>query len=287
MSENQNRGAIDLSKYDAMTTEELAEILRLDTESLEGEATDGEVLFYVMEVLSKRYENSNHSGKTAQQAWESFEKNYLPSVEEPSIHIAQTERAAKTTGPWLRRMIAAVAVIVVLVGLPLTASAFGWEDIWNAVANWARETFSFVTEESSQNTEPATENIQQYTSLQDLLIKTNRKADLVPTWIPDGYELVDIRLEETPVQKTYMARYDNADARLRISVKSFVAADPEKVEIDEELIEIYEYSDIEYYIVANMDQMKAVWIKDSYECYISGDLTVEEIKQMIDSIGKG
>ena len=98
---------------------------------------------------------------------------------------------------------------------------------------------------------------------------------------------MDIRLDESPIQKTYIARYDNGDAKLRISVKSFVAADPEKIEINEDLIETYESSGIEYYIFTNMDQKQAVWLKDSYECYISGDLTIEQIKTMIDSIGKG
>lgn len=287
MSEKQNRGIGDMSKYDAMTTEELEEILRLDAQALEEQESDTDKILYIMEVLTQRKRNSENPGKTAQQAWESFEKNYLPLEEDNLICITQTERLAKPSRYWLRRMIAVAAVLVILVGIPLTASAFGWEDVWNAVAKWAKETFSFVAKETPEDTEPVTDDAQQYTSLQEILAETDQATDFVPTWIPDGYELVDIRLDENPIQKTYIARYDNGDARLRISVKSFIAEDPEKVEINEDLIEIYESSGIEYYIFANMDQKQAVWIRDSYECYISGDLTVEEIKSMIDSIGKG
>ena len=286
MSEKQNRGIGDMSKYDAMTTEELEEILRLDAQTLEEQESDTDRILYIMEVLAQRKRNSENPGKTAQQAWESFEENYFPLEEENLICVAQTERLAKPSRYWLRRIIAVAAVLVILVGIPLTASAFGWEDIWNAVAKWAKETFSFVANDTPEDTEPAIDDLQQYTSLQELLAETNRATGLVPTWIPDGYELVDIRFDENPIQKTYIARYDNGDAKLRISVKSFIAADPEKVEVNGDLLETYEVSGIEYYIFKNEQWYRAAWIKDSYECYISGDLSVEEIKLMINSIGK-
>lgn len=287
MSENQNCGTNDFSKYDAMTTEELEEILRLDAEAPEGQESDGELLLYVMEVLAQRKRNSDNPGKTALEAWESFQKHYLPQEEACLENTAQTKKSAKSVRSWLPRLIAAAAVIVILVGVPLTVSAFGWEDIWNAVAQWAKETFSFVSGEDTQNTEPNPKNIDKYTSMQQALAETDQESDFVPTWIPDGYKLEEITIDENPMQKVYVAIYRNGDAFVMVTVKSYIDADPEKVEVNEELVEIYEASGIEYYIFSNNGQLRAVWIKDSYECYISGDLTIEEIKTMIDSIGKG
>ena len=43
MSENQNCGIRDFSKYDEMTTEELEEILRLDAEMIDGQESDTEI----------------------------------------------------------------------------------------------------------------------------------------------------------------------------------------------------------------------------------------------------
>ncbi len=287
MSENQNRGNIEFAKYDSMATQELEEILRLDAEAPEGQASDGELLLYVMEVLEQRKRNNENPGNTAQQAWESFEKNYLPAEEENIIPVKKMECSMKAPRHWMRRMIAAVAVIAILVCVPLTASAFGWEDIWNAVANWAKETFSFVSGGDTQITEPNPENIDKYTSLQQALAETDQEADFVPTWIPDGYELQDITIDESPIQKNYLAVYVAGEKFLKISIKSYIEGDPEKVEVHEDILEIYEASGTEYYIFINNEQIRAAWIKDSYECYISGDLTIEEIKTMIDSIGKG
>ena len=285
MSENQNRN--DYSQYDSMTTEELEEILRLDAEAPQGQAADGELIFYVMEVLARRKQNSSNPGKTAQQAWESFQKNYLPTEEETITPVTQTVQSAKVSSHWLRRIVAAAAVLVILIGVPLTVSAFSWTELWDAVAKWAKETFSFVSGEDVQLTEPATEDTRQYTSLQELLAETNRATGLVPTWIPNGYVLQNIRVDETPVQKNYLALYIDGEKEIKISVRSYADGDPEKAEINGEILEVYEAFGTEHYIFYNNERLRAAWIKGSYECYISGDMTIEEIKMMIDSIGKG
>lgn len=284
MSENQNRSLRDFSKYDELETQELEAILRLDAESPEGQESDTEKILYIAEVLASRA-NANNTGNTTLEAWESFQKNYLP-MEEDSVEY--TPKTQKTVQPWVRRLTAAAAVIVLLVGLSATAvSAFGWEDIWNAVAKWAKETFSFVSNSDAELTEPEERTAQEYTSLQDALGETDQNGDLVPTWIPEGYVLEDIIVDENPMQRVYMAHYTNDEKTLAVTVRSYMDIEPEKVEIDDTLLEIYKVSGTEYYIFKNDLQLRAVWIKGSYECYISGELTVEEIKTMIDSIGKG
>ena len=47
MSESRSRGTRDFSKYDAMDTQTLEEILRLDAESPEGSGSDTELLLYM------------------------------------------------------------------------------------------------------------------------------------------------------------------------------------------------------------------------------------------------
>lgn len=285
MSENQSRGIRDFSIYDSMKTEELEEILRLDCEADEGQESDTELLFYVMGVLAERKKNSNTQEITAQQAWESFQSNYLPECEEASAQVPK--KSIKFTGSWLRRMVAAAAVIALLVGIPLTVSAFGWEDIWNAVATWAKETFSFVTGDQTDNSEPHKVDTRQFTSLQQALSETGLESDFIPTWIPKRYKFEEIQTDETPKRKTYIAVYTNGEPMLRICIQSYLGSDPENIEISDDLVEIYEVAGTKYYIFSNHRQFRAVWIVDSYECYISGDLTIDEIKLMIDSIGKG
>ncbi len=286
MSENLNRGVRDFSKYNTMSTEELEELLRLDSEAPDGQESDTELLLYVMEVLSDR-KKTNNTGKTALEAWESFQQHYLPTEEECLEHTSKAVPPAKPARSWLPRLIAAAAVVALLVCIPVAASAFGWKDIWNAVAQWAKETFSFVSEDQPEDSEPATEDTLEFKSLQQVLAETNNRSDIVPTTIPEKYQLEDITVRENPMQSIYMALYKSGETSMKISVRSYLDSDPEKIEVNEDLLEIYEVSDVEYYIFANNKQLRAVWIIDSYECYISGELSIEEIKMMIDSIRKG
>ena len=283
MPQNNNRDVQDFSKYDAMTSEELAQILRLDSEAPEGNGLDIDTLLYITGVLAER---NNNTGKTAQEAWISFQQNYLDSEDEPLASIEEI-KTKKTRNPWVRRAIAAAAAVVLIVGIPLTAKAFNWEKIWTAVATWAKETFSFVQEEQPQVDAPSPANEKEYTSLQQALEITNKRTDIIPTWIPDGFTLEKVDIDETPIQRNYVALYTQNSKFLNITVRSYKETDPEKIEINEDLVEVYNVSEIEYYIFSNNNRISAMWLQDNYECCMSGDITIEELKQMINSIPKG
>lgn len=157
-------------------------------------------------------------------------------------------------------------------------------DIWKTIAKWTQETFHFSAWEGD---EPRTDGVLQYGSLQEALLDAGINHALVPTWIPDGYELDDIRVEETPTQYIYYAIYRNEEKIIKISVRDYLDTDPQYIEHSEGLVEVYERSGVVYYLIQNYDNSRVEWITHSYECYISGDMTIEQLKLMIDSIEKG
>lgn len=278
MSENQNR---DFSKYNTMSTEELEEILRLDAASAE-EDSDTELLLHIMGVLADR--KTGITGKTAQESWESFQENYL---DEESTEDMQEQKKRRSVTPWLRRLVAAAAVVVLMVCIPLSAKAFGWGDIWNVFARWARETFFFVSVENTDATEPDMAYNGEIASLKELLELGECDSSIIPTWIPEGFVQEKLERDATPAQEVYRALYANGDKVLKIRVHNFLSADAQIIEIEEDFSEIYTALNVEYYIFENTDQLRVVWIVDSYECMISGDISIEEAKEMIDSIEKG
>ena len=169
MSENLNR---DFSKYEAMETEELEEILRLDAETPAGVETDTELVLFILEVLASRRNTTNITGNTAQKAWESFEQNYMP---EKSRKSATVHKSA----PWLRRLTAAAAVIALLIVIPITTKALTLEEVWNIFARWAKETFSFVCGDNAEVSEPVVDDGLEYSSMQDML-KKNAMGVIIP-----------------------------------------------------------------------------------------------------------
>ena len=279
MSENLKRSNPDFSKYDSMSIGELEEILRADAMGPERADSDIDEILYVMEVLAKKRRQNAIAGKTALEAYQEFQQHYLPMVEEES------KPKRKSNIIPFRRIAAVAASLVLVFSLSITANAFSFRDVWDAVVTWAQETFSFSM--GVEVSEPNADDQLEYTSLQDALIANGRDSSIIPVLIPEGYELTDINVEYTPWQETYIGFYSNGDSALTISVQSYISSSPVQVELSTEYIEMYSVSGIEYYIFTNLSQNSAVWISGSYECCISGRLSIEEIKLMIDSIGKG
>lgn len=277
MSENQNRGVGDLSQYDVMTTEELEEILRLDAQAPEEQESDTETILYIMEVLAARKRNNGHPGKTALEAYESFKQNYMPKVDKIEASIK-----TKSAFPrWLRSLAATAAVLAILLIGSVTAQAFGI-NIWETVVKWTRETFHFGEGDSSYTNDELP-----YSSLQEALEKSNGAFSLVPTWIPDGYIMTAITVDRSPLQTVYKAKYTHGEQVLRITVQDYLDKNPVYVEQSDGLVEEYEVAGVTYYLFKNNERTQAVWVVDSYECRITGELTIEELKLMIDSIEKG
>ena len=277
MSENQNRGNIDFGKYDSMATEELEEILRLDAEKPEGQESDTDKILYIMEVLAERKRNNGHTGKTALEAYESFKQNYMPETDNDIIPMKSKSRPPR----WVRGLTATAAVLAILIVGSVTAKAFGF-NIWKAVVQWTQETFHFGDWGKSD----PNSNLQ-FASLQEALEYGKITTPLAPTWLPDGYELSDITVEITPLKKTYTAIYANVKKNLVITVRDYLDGDPFFVEQSDGLVEEYDVSGTIYYLFSNQGQNRAVWLYESYECDISGEVTIDELKKMIDSIQKG
>ena len=285
MSEKQNRGIGDMSKYDAMTTEELEEILRLDAQTPEEQKSDTEKIFYIMEVLVERKRNNGHTGKTAQEAYASFRQNYMPETDNVEIENSpknnKTIKMERKRLHWLRVVSTTAAVLAIIILGSITTKAFG-VSIWEAVVKWTQETFNF-----GEWGNAAPNNNRSYSSLQEALEQGGVTAPLAPTWIPADYELFDITVEITPFKRIYKAQYISGEKDLAIIVRDHLDNDPAYVEQSDGSVEEYEVSGITYYLFENNKQVQAVWIMDSYECYISGNVTIDELKMMINSIEKG
>lgn len=288
MPDTNERREREFTKYDAMSTEELQQILREDASKPVGEESDTEALFYIMEVLAKRRKERNE-GKSPAEALESFKNNYYTETETSSdSESTAVTRKQFNGGSWRRGLVAAVAAICILVvGNSITASALGF-DLWEIIAKWTQETFHFgYAGNTSVSSEPNGENTQSFSGLQAALDDYDIATALVPTWLPDGYEEVDVRIFDNPMQRQFIAQYQAGDKEIKIWIADYLNSDPDQIEQDESTLEVYESNGIHYYIFSDVDTLQAAWITEGFECYITGPLTLSEIKEMIDSIAKG
>jgi hypothetical protein len=172
-------------------------------------------------------------------------------------------------------------VLAILLVGSVTAKAFGF-NVWKAVIQWTQETFHFG---DWGKTEPKSKR--SYDSLQDALEECNTPTWLVPTYIPQGFELTEVTVEQSPLKNTYKAIYTNAGKDIVITVQDHLGKSPVYVEQNEGLVEEYKADGVTYYLFTDVDLIKVKWVTDSYECSISSNITIEELKMMIDSIEKG
>lgn len=275
------------ARYDAMSTVELQQLLREDASKPAGEGSDTEALFYVMEVLAKR-RKARGEGKSPEEALESFKQKYGTESERysdsESVPAASNQRGM---GRWMRGLIAAAAMLVFIVGGSLTACAMGF-DLWENIAKWTKETFHFgYAGQLEESNVPSIEFDYPCASLQDTLNQCNITAALVPTWMPDGYVEGDVEVTQTPKHRTFKANYSCADSIIVIRIAAYLDSNPMQIEQSDSLVEIYPHSGIDYYIFDNDGFLQAVWIHENYECFISGPLSLPDLRTIIDSIEKG
>ena len=209
----------------------------------------------------------------------------MPPVSEK--YNTQTDNKSKRSGKmvhWLRRVCAAAAVLALVVLATVSVDAFGY-DLWGRIATWTDDFFHFQDEtQGPEVSVPDVRDEKQYSSLQEALDEYMITRKLAPNWLPDGYTLADISAYDTPRELAIYANYKNGETELFVSIRQLLGGIPEDVEKSEDFIEAYEANGVTYFLFKNFDDMKAAWTIDEFECYISGKLTIEEMKAIIDSI---
>lgn len=279
MSELNNRA--EYAHYDSLPTEELQEILRKHANGELQTEPDTDELYYIMEVLVRRREEQNPQAfRSDEEALADFRKHYMPKdTQEGRTKVVRFPSRA------FRVAAAALAIVLMLVvGTSVTAEAFN-VDIWGKFASWTKEIFQFTdTPQGTTVANPEKEYNAELKSLQDALSEHTVTEKLVPTWMPDGYTNKDLKVTETPRVRSIGAVYEKEGSDLIIKIRQTIGVPAEQVEKNDDLLEVYVVNGVDYYIFSNSETLNAAWSIGEFECIITGKITLEEMKKMIDSI---
>lgn len=278
--------------WDQLSTEQLEDILRADIAS--PNQTNDETVFHILEVLEKR-EKENPTGHLpdTDQAWKEFQQYYnIPEGEGQSLYPVRSDpetQPAPTSTKKNRRfrprkVLVVVAVLVLMFGSMLTAQAAG-VDVFGAIGRWTEEKFHFeITPASEDGTTDYT--------FREASRKRGLPQSLIPTWYPKGFESsepIDDSVEDyvDSVYCEYINKEENRSYSVMISryydSNSIAATVYEK---DDTKVEIYENNGRNFYIMSNLDTLTATWSDGKMSIDISGQLEINELKHIIDSIGE-
>lgn len=268
--------------YDDMPTEHLQEILRKHAHGELEVAPNTEELFYIMGVLRDRAKlDPSKKYRSVEDAHKTLVEYYVPEMrEEKAIPRLKNSSIAQ----WAKRVAVVAVVCVTLAAVAVGADAFvpGW---WDRVHSWTKEIFSFEhVPNGTQGEEPEKQHNLALLSLQEALDLYNITQPLAPSWLPDGYVDVDLKSQRTPREVTISAVYEKEESQLVIKIRQIVGAKELKIEKTEGLIEVYSINGIDYFLIENNEAMQAAWVVDEFECLIGGNVSMEELKRIIDSI---
>ena len=279
------------------STEELEELLALSFSMEDGAETDEAYVTTIMEVIREREEKEADQEKRQAEvdaAWREFQEYRAerdrekaeadgmadasgkfpgePSRPQEKVHTA------KKPGRVLRSCAAAAAVIVLLCG---TAYAFGW-NIFQALADWTAETFQFLT-----GTEPRMSDHGVFENLyQSVAMETDVPA--VPRWAPEGTEEAEqprtsVRNDRTRIVGKYLV--DGKEFTIRITIYDAIPESYDTIyQKNDGSAHPYEAGGITHYIVENVDNISAMWTNGYIEGHIQGNISIEDLQLMIDSI---
>ena len=269
------------------STAELEELLALEAANLDAAEPNADFIATVLEVIAER--DSAQDEEMTERAWKDFQEYYsLRKQEEtepdkkeeaPRDHHCKTEHRQRS--PKLIRVIRIGIVAAVLVVL-LCGTAFGW-NFFQAVADWTEETFHFLTGQERQA--PEDNDVFRH---QRLSVEKKTEVSAVPSWSPVGTEANGVP-KETIRTDRFVVRAAYTVGTREFSVQIIIHDTPPKVytityQKNSEIEEEYLAGGIPHYIMGNNKTLSVMWVNGCVEGHIQGELTVEELQQMIDSI---
>lgn len=267
------------------STAELEELLALEAADLDAAEPNADFIATVLEVMAER--ESAQDEELTEQAWKDFQEYYslrkqeeTDKVEEaPRDHRRKTEHRQRSSK--IARVIR-IGVVAAVLTVLLGSTALGW-NIFRAVADWTAETFHFLTDQERQ-----IHSEEDVYRKQRLRVEKRTDVPAVPNWFPkgtttSGMPKETIRTDRFSVFASYTV--ENREFTVLITIHD---TPPElytgTYQKDATVEEDYSAGGICHYIVGNNETISAMWVNGYVEGHIQGELTLEELQQMIDSI---
>ena len=290
-----------------LSTKELEAILRADAES-PNEVND-EAISYILEVIEQRErEHPSGSFPDVDSSWKEFQtiynttegigKSLYPTEDEENTYQTAYVQKSANRRRVLRRPLFIAAIIVLLIA-SLTVPVAGYGNLLEMIGSWTADQFTFIATGQHRNSDQGEAddgkvNIidpQAGSELRQVLQEHGITEPVVPSWLPDGFELVDeVSVQEYPEfgKVDFYAAYSNGSDSCTMSITQSVDSVQgymyEKISGEPE---IYVAGNVEHYIIQNSESIMAAWYCGNLETSITATFSKSDLERVIDSIYQG
>ena len=282
---------------DQLSTQELEELLRADLSSAEDGQDDA--IFHIVEVMLKR-EMDEPAGAVpdTDAAWKEFKQYYdIPEGSGLSLYPCgdadaipssaagadPRPRARRRRILWRSSLILAAAMAALLCGM-VAAQASG-VDVFGTLGRWTNDTFRFISRYTVG--EPDDGMSPEYRDIVRSTLAGWGAEDLFPTWSPEGFEASEPQIVSSVKSDILNIAFTRNDSFYSFKIAHFYdpVSSSGAFEKDSTPVEEYISNGRLFYIFSNIDTSTATWFDSEFMVTISGNLTLDELKSILDSIG--
>lgn len=226
------------------------------------------------------------TGFDPEQSYKEFADKHAVLLQNLAADAPRSGKAKRPYRSKLRSAYAAAIILVILFSGTITANAYGI-NVFEKIIVWGEEILKIGRGDDTISgvLELPVGRGAAYRSMTDALEKHGLSADVCPTWIPERYKLMMVDVQEDGGELLFNAVYqDEKGNRLLFAID--YAPDSEAIYAIEKDPDGQTYQDngVEYYLVKNIGKWKATWLDSTCFYSLSGDVTKQELMQMLDSI---
>ena len=283
-----------MNQYDDYSAEQLKAALQRLLLYSDLEDQDVEEMEKILAVL--REKTPFEHPRTAEEMWAEIKAEHAEEIASLGIHekkdteevikkepvAAELRAESESTMPRpksvrgvLRVAIIAAAMVVFIILATVTASAFGY-DLWGWVPRWNDEVLSFGGEESEPN------EFYDSSPIVKALKELGIEEPVYPHWLPEGFVSVFSLVQTEPL--LLHESFSNDDHYISITIEPAHLADTFIFQKDESQPQEYVYHKQIHYISSDVSSYTATWQIDSILVQITGNISLDEMQRIINSI---
>ena len=260
-------------ELETIPSEQLRVMLHAETEK---DVPEDDLVLAILHILEDREPDEITPASSKEEAaWKLFRKRV---------------RDRKRKLPFTVRSLANAAVLLLVVSLlmvmiPSQAEADSW---WDRIARWTDDFFGFFREDEEEtfkleDYEFRTDNpgLQQ---VYDAVVELGVTEPVVPMWLPEGYEIVNLVVDNMLNKKSVISWFANSEKTIMYQAAVLSTDKSGQYMKDGTPIIIHEKYNTAYNIMKNNDIWVVAWTNENIECSMSVDCQEDVLYEIIASI---
>lgn len=254
-----------------LTTEQLDEMLHAE---LKKDPVEDNSVRLILRILKER--EADHPEVITpgvEKAWEKYQRD-----------TAQMKSSRKVRS-WMIRATSVAAILCLLVLVfPQEARA---ESFWERLSRWTESIVEFFSPNDNEGRLAEYKFMTDNPGLQqiyDAVVEMGVTDPVVPMWLPEEYELVELVTTTTPRKIGMYSRFGDVNGDVTFSVDVHSEDVSHAYCRDDSQCDTYEQNGFIFYIMRNNERWAAIWTKSNIECSIYIDCQEDTLYRILRSI---